>query len=146
MMIRTAAALFAAVFAIGAAARDAKHDEREILRIEALLCDAFEAGDGAALRRYLDPRFTLTSSRGVVTDFAQNVAEVTRREPRYEVFRNHDQKIRLYGDSAIILGITTVKGAADGQPFAADFQYTDTWVRDKDGWKLAASHASRLTK
>ena len=28
--------------------------------------------------------------------------------------------------------------------FAADFQYTDTWVRRDGRWKLAASHASRL--
>jgi hypothetical protein len=145
-MIRQAVALLAFALAGAAVAHDAARDEREILRVEAVLCKAFEAGDGATLRKYLDPHLTLTSSRGVVTDFEQNVAEVTSREPRYEVFRNHEQKVRLYGDSAIILGITTVKGVAGGEPFAADFQYTDTWVRAKDGWKLAASHASKLTK
>ncbi|WP_368562325.1 nuclear transport factor 2 family protein [Pseudoxanthomonas sp. UTMC 1351] len=127
-----------------AMARDTTQDEREILRVEAALCDAFEAGNATALRRYLDETFTLTDSRGTVTDFAQNVAEVERREPRYEVFRNHSQKVRLYGDAAITTGITAVKGRANGAPFAADFQFTDTWVYRDGGWKMVASHASRL--
>lgn len=127
-----------------AAARDARQDEREILKVEAALCRAFENGDAATVRRYLDKTFTLTDSRGVVTDFAQNVAEVERREPRYEVFRNHSQKVRLYGDAAITTGVTTVKGHAGGTSFAADFQFTDTWVYRDGEWKMAASHASRL--
>ena len=118
--------------------------ERELLRVEALLCRAFESGDAASLRQYLDERFTLTNSRGEVTDYRQNLAEVAKRDPAYEVFRNHEQKVRLYGNAAIITGITTIKGSSGGQAFAGDFQYTDTWVRSHGRWMLAASHASRL--
>jgi len=132
--------------AVATFARDAASDEKEIRSVEAVLCRAFESGDAAMLRKHMDATFTQTSSRGEVTDFEQNVAEVARREPRYEVFRNHDQKIRLYGDTAIILGITTVKGTADGKPFEGDFQYTDTWIRRDGLWKIAASHASRLAR
>jgi ketosteroid isomerase-like protein len=127
-------------------ARDAKQDEREIRRVEAELCHAFEVGDAATLRKDMDATFTLTSSRGEVSDFAQNLAEVASREPRYEIFRNHDQKVRVYGDAAIVTGITTVQGSSKGEPFAADFQFTDTWVRRNGYWLLAASHASRLPK
>jgi ketosteroid isomerase-like protein len=127
-------------------ARDAASDEKEIRRVEAVLCRAFESGDAATLRKYMDATFTQTSSRGEVTDFEQNVAEVARREPHYEAFRNHDQNVRLYGDTAIILGVTTVKGTSEGKAFEADFQYTDTWIRRDGHWKIAASHASRLTK
>ena len=136
--------LLLALTSASAAARSATGDEKEILRVEALLCRAFESGDAATLRKHMDATFTQTSSRGEVTGFEQNVAEVAKREPRYEVFRNHGQKIRLYGDAAIVLGITTVKGTADGQPFVGDFQYTDTWIRRNGEWKIAASHASRL--
>lgn len=127
-----------------ALARDAARDERDILRIEAELCRAFEEGDAATLRRHLDGTFTLTDSRGTVTGLEANIDEVERREPRYELFRNHSQQVRLYGDAAITTGVTTVKGSANGTPFAADFQFTDTWVYRDGGWKMAASHASRL--
>jgi ketosteroid isomerase-like protein len=146
-MVRTIFFLIALALPAGAAlARDAASDEKEIRTVEAVLCRAFESGDAATLRKHMDATFTQTSSRGEVTDYEQNVAEVVRREPRYEVFRNHEQKVRLYSDTAIILGTTTVKGTADGKPFEADFQYTDTWIRRDGHWKIAASHASRLAR
>jgi len=126
-------------------AHDAAQDEREIRRVEAQLCHAFEIGDAGTLRKDLDVTFTLTNSHGEVSDFAQNLAEVASREPRYEIFRNHDQQVRVYRDAAIVTGITTVKGTSKGDAFAADFQFTDTYVRRDGRWLLAASHASRLS-
>jgi ketosteroid isomerase-like protein len=70
---------------------------------------------------------------------------VQAREPRYETFRNHGQSIRIYGDTAIITGVTSVKGTAGGEAFAADFRFTDTWLYRDGRWLLAASHASRLS-
>ncbi len=63
---------------------------------------------------------------------------------QYELFRNHDSKLRVYGDTAVVNGVTSVKGSAGGEAFAADFQFTDTYVRRKSGWVIVASHASRL--
>jgi len=137
------AALFASTVGSGHA-RDVAQDERDIRRVEAALCQAFEKGDAETLRKDLDPSFTLTSSTGAVTDYEQNVAEVAQRDPAYEIFRNHDQKVRLYGNAAIVTGITSIKGHSGGKAFAGDFQFTDTWVYVGGHWKLAASHASRL--
>jgi ketosteroid isomerase-like protein len=142
--IRLIAMIVLSCFAHTACAREGAQDEREIRRVETELCKAFEDGDAPTLRKDLDPTFTLTNSRGEVSDFAQNLDEVSKREPRYEAFLNHDQNVRLYGDAAIVTGITTVKGHSKGEPFAADFQFTDTYVRRKGHWLLAASHASRL--
>ncbi|NNB88159.1 nuclear transport factor 2 family protein [Corallococcus exiguus] len=133
--------------ATGAAeARDPAQDERELLKVEAALCRAFETADVAALRKSLDARFTLTDSKGTVTDLEQNLAEVAKKDPVYEVFRNHHQKIRLYGDAAVVTGITTLKGHSGKTQFEGDFQFTDTWVYREGQWKLAASHATRLAK
>jgi ketosteroid isomerase-like protein len=127
-----------------AAARDAAQDEREIRAVAARICRAFQDGDADALRPLLDERFTLTSSNGEVTSLAQNLREVRARDPAYDVFRNHDQRVHLYGDAAIVIGITTVTGRSGGDAFAADFRFTDTWVYRDGHWTLAASHASRL--
>jgi len=117
---------------------------RDLLRVEAELCHAFEVGDAAVAKRDLDETFTLTDSHGGVTDYARNVADIEHRDPAYTVFRNHDQKLRLYGDAAIITGITSVRGHAGKDAFDGDSQYTDTWIRRGGRWRLAASHASRL--
>lgn len=138
------AAVMLAAITWPASARNAAQDEHDIRQVEAAICEAFEKGDADYLRMALDEKFILTASNGVVTDRAQNIAEVEQRDPAYEVFRNHDQVFHLYGDAAVVTGITTVKGRSGGESFAADFQFTDTWVRADGQWKLAASHASRL--
>ena len=143
--MRAATLMAMALLASGTAlAREKAADERDIRVAEAALCHAFEVGDAGELKKYLDPTFTLTNSRGEVTDYQANLAEVATREPRYDVFRNHDQKVRVYGDAAIVTGVTSVKGTAEKKPFEADFQFTDTYVLHDGHWLLAASHASRI--
>ena len=118
-------------------------DEREVRKVEAALCDALRTGDAAAIAKLEDETYTLTNSRSEVTTRADDIADA-KKGVRYDEFRNHDQNVRLYGDAAIVLGVTSVKGTSGGKPFAADFKFTDTYVRRDDGWKIAASHATRI--
>ena len=116
-----------------------------LLQAEADACKAFEDGNADALRQALTADFTLVDSRGNVTNLEQNLAEVAAREPYYDEFRNDSQRVRMQGqDTALIVGVTHVRGKAGGEAFAADFRYTDTWIRRDGRWLLAASHASRL--
>lgn len=133
----------AATAANPAASQDA--NTVALLKAEADACKAFEDGNADALRKALTPDFTLVDSCGNVTDLEQNLAEVAAREPYYDEFRNDGQRVRLYGDdTALIVGVTHIRGKAGGEAFAADFRYTDTWIRRDGRWRLAASHASRL--
>lgn len=120
-------------------------DEREIRKVEAALCDALRDGDAAAIAKLEDETYTLTNSKSEVTTRADDIADA-KKGVRYDEFRNHEQKVRLYGDAAIVLGVTSIKGTSGGKAFAADFQFTDTYVRRADGWKIAASHATRIEK
>lgn len=47
--------------------------------------------------------------------------------------------------AGLITGRTTVKGTAGDTPFAAEFQFTDTLVRQDGRWRVAASHVTRLS-
>ncbi|TKR33097.1 nuclear transport factor 2 family protein [Luteimonas gilva] len=118
-------------------------DGAQILKVEKDVSDAFEREDADWLEKHLDPTFTLTSSNGKVTTRADEVADL-RGGTKYDVFRNRDSKVRLYGDAAVVTGITRVEGKADGKPYSMDFQFTDTYIRKPEGWVMVASHASRL--
>jgi ketosteroid isomerase-like protein len=106
-------------------------------------CAAFERGDVTAVEAFLGDGFTLTSGSGEVTTREQTLDEVRKREPRYEVFRNSRLRVRLYGDTALVLGITTVKGTSAGKPFAVELAFTDTLLKRAGRWVIVASHASR---
>jgi ketosteroid isomerase-like protein len=127
-----------------AQARDVSQDERNILRAEAAICSAYEEGDGDTVRNRLVDGFTMTDSKGAVTNRDKEADAVARRDPTYLLFKNHDQKVRLYGDAAVVTGITSLQGHTASSTFAGDYAYTDTWVYSDGRWKLAASHASLL--
>jgi ketosteroid isomerase-like protein len=137
-----AAALLVPAYA--SAAPSAADDERDIMRVEHELCEAFRTNDAQTIGRLEDETYTLINSRGEISTRANDIADAKKAETTYSEFRNHDTTIRLYGDAAIVLGITSVKGTSAGKEFKADFRFTDTYVRRADGWKIAASHASNL--
>ena len=136
--------LLAALAAPTFAAASAADDTREIERVERELLDALRTGDVAKIEKYEDETYTLVSTRGEVTTRADDIADAKKGDIRYTEFRNHDTTMRLYGDSAVRLGITSLKGTSSGKPFALDVRFTDTYIRRPDGWKLASSHATRI--
>ena len=137
--------LFSAIAYPAIAASNAD-EEKALRKVEAMLCAAFQNSDADVIARFEDEHYTLTNSRGLVTGRAQDVDEARKRDPKYDVFRNHDQKIRFYGDAAIINGITTAKGSSGGTAFDADFQYTDTYIKRDGQWILASSHATKIER
>jgi ketosteroid isomerase-like protein len=47
-----------------------------------------------------------------------------------------------YGDVGVVLAESAQEGTHDGTPYATTFRYTDVWVRQDAGWRLATRHAS----
>jgi hypothetical protein len=125
---------------------DRTADEAAVIQLLHAACEAFRVGNVDYLNAALEERFTLTDSRGAVTTKEQELAAVRNGDPKYDVFRNSDMKVRLYGDTALVNGITTVQGTSAGKPFRAELQFTDTLIKRNGEWRLAASHASPLIK
>jgi ketosteroid isomerase-like protein len=142
MKMRRAGAGLLMAMGIASARADEATDVAAVLQAEKEVCAAYERGDADWLAVHLDPTFTLTGSTGTLTTREQEVADL-RSGTRYQVFRNRDSRVRLYGDAAVVTGITHVEGQAQGKPYALDFQFTDTYVRRPQGWVIVASHASR---
>lgn len=109
-------------------------------------CDAFRLRDLAALERLLAPEFTLVSTTAEVQSRAQALQEVRDGDPQYERFENHSMTARVYGDTAVVQGITSLKGRSSGRPFALDVRFTDTLVRTDGRWTIVVSHVTRLPR
>jgi ketosteroid isomerase-like protein len=121
-----------------------RSDEAEAMAVTQAACDAIRNADAAALQPLLAPEFTLVGPGGDVQPRAQVFAEVAAKDPRYEVFRNHDMVAHVYRDAAVVQGITSLKGTSQGQPFALDVRFTDTLIRIDGTWKIVVSHVTRI--
>ena len=57
-----------------------------------------------------------------------------------------DLKVRVYGNTAIATYRSTYDMVVRGEPRARTIIATDTWIKQKGGWKLVAAHASEAKK
>jgi len=119
-------------------------DEAAIIRTLHEACKAYLDGDVTRIEYLLTEDFTLTDADAVVTTRADDIQHAKNGTLKYTIFENRDMKVRLHGDAAVVTGITNVAGMAGTTSFAAEFQFTDTMVREGGRWRVAASHISRI--
>ena len=120
-------------------------DEDDVLRAERELALCYQNSDAACIEQGVTEDYTLTNSKGKITTRADDLAEATKHDPKYEIFENHDMKVRIYGGAAVVTGITHAKGISGGQLFNAEFRFTDTFVKDQGRWRLWAGQAVKIT-
>jgi ketosteroid isomerase-like protein len=118
--------------------------EQDAMAVTQAACDAFRLRDIPALERLLAPEFNLVSSNSEIQSRAQALQEVRDGDPQYDRFENHSMTARVYGDTAVVQGITSLKGRAAGKPFALDVRFTDTLVRVNGSWTIVVSHVTRI--
>jgi ketosteroid isomerase-like protein len=119
-------------------------DEQRVMQVTQDACVAFLEADVAAAEALLAPGFTLVNSSAVVQTGDEVLAEIRNRDPVYDEFRNHSMTARVFGDAAIVQGITTVKGKSGGHAFAVNVRFTDTLIREHGKWRLLVSHVTAI--
>jgi len=88
----------------------------------------------------------LVTGRGQVYT-RQDLLDAARdRKDVYEhqVEQPGTQKVRVFGDTAVVTALLWTKGTRDGgqTPFDYKLWFSDTYVRTKAGWKYAFGQAS----
>lgn len=148
-VIRLAAcgALFSVLFSVKPAAAQDAAVIKELSRLEDVWAAAATKKDGAAVGRLVSPRFlSMDESDGTVVDKGTLVNAVTTTK-RSRTFTNGSYKGEVFGNIAIIAGLTTiVEKTATGSASHRN-AWTDTWMKQPDGqWLCIASQAAHLAK
>ena len=144
LCLLTLSACAAAPPAPTAAATASPEDEKAILQFEQNWCEAFRSGNAEAIASIEDEAYTLTNSRAELSTRADDIVEAKAHTIQYSKFYNHEQNVRLYGDTAIVTGITSLEGTSGDKPFKLDVRFTDTLVRRNGEWKAVAGHVTKL--
>ena len=122
--------------------RAATSDERAVLERERDVMAAYTRGDTAALGRLLADDLTATSPGGFVATKRDVVAAVgAYRGLTFDATR---LRARAYGDAAVVTGILTLSDTQGGRDERDYLRVTDTFVRQRGGWRLAASQQTHV--
>jgi hypothetical protein len=118
-------------------------DEQELRDIEQGLARAWLNRDRAFLERVLAPGWSVTQPDGTMLDRKAVLGEFFDAV-RFEMNVIDDVEVKLFGDTAVVRGRTTVRATFNDMPVSATIRFTDVFIKRKQQWQVVASHASSL--
>ena len=144
---RCAVPLLAAIaFSTSASAAPARDDVAQLERLDRAMQKAVIDRDPVAFASFLTDDYVLVVSNSRMADKAEVVAEIDAPDTRMDINDSTDLRVRVHGDTAIVIADLHQIGRNGDQPFDYWVRYTDTWIRTAGGWKCWSGHATRLQK
>ena len=118
--------------------------EKEVIRLEQDWANAFVKGDAVKLAEIEADDYIYTGPDGKVTTKAEEQRLIKSGDLKFTECRLTDLKVRIYGKTAVVSGISLVKGTEKQHEVSGKYRFTDVWIHKKNGWKAVASHEVSL--
>jgi ketosteroid isomerase-like protein len=103
---------------------------------------AVKRNDAEAMSRILADDFILVTGRGATFTKADLLKSARDKSSVYEHQEDTQQKVRVWGNTAVVTALLWLKGTTDGKPFERKLWFSDTYVRTAAGWRYVFGQAS----
>jgi ketosteroid isomerase-like protein len=150
MIMPKAASVFLVLMAmpmLGYAKDAATADLHAALKAQA---DAWDAAivrkDRQAIAKNMSETFLQIGSDGMTADKTQFLQNITSPDLVIEPYTVEDFRIRTYGNTALINGVTDMHGTYEGKPFRVHYRYTDTYVKEGGVWRVVNVQTTRIAE
>ena len=104
--------------------------------------DAALKGDANWMQQHLAPGYVSVGPTGAVSNREQVIQNMKSGAMKYDAIDIKDQKVKLFGNTAVVDTEAHVKATSNGQPVDGDFRATHVWVKEGDTWKLVSFQAT----
>ncbi len=118
--------------------------EQIIRRLDHERIQAQIGADAASLDRLYADDFIGIGPSGTVRNKAQVIRDFTSGDLKYQSITTDDVQVRVYGNTAVETGRSTMSGQDKGKPVPRDNRFTRVWVAQRGHWRLVANHYSLL--
>ena len=103
--------------------------------------------DAVALDRIYADDFIGVGPSGTVRTKAQVISDFTSGDLKFQSIITDEVKVRVYGNTAVETGLSTMSGQDKGKAVPLDTRFTRVWVNQDGRWRLVANHySSRITQ
>jgi ketosteroid isomerase-like protein len=131
-----------AIMMTGASHASPQDDAKTVAALDTEYQAAVKNNDAATMERILADDFVLVTGRGKTFNKADLLGEARARKTAYEHQEELEQKVRVWGDTAVVTALLWVKGTEGGKGFEYKLWFSDTYVRGPGGWRYAFGQAS----
>ncbi len=119
-------------------------DEQTVLDAEKARFEATTSKNYDAMERLLADDLVYTHSSGVVDGKQAYIESIRSGKANYVAIIPDEQKVRVYGNTAIVNGTCQVKMNNDNKPTEFKLRYTDVYVKKGKQWQLAAWQSLKI--
>jgi len=115
-----------------------------ILRVEQQRVAALVNDDFPSLDRLLADDLTYAHSSTVVETKAEYLASLRSGALKYTALTHELPQVRLYGDTAVLTGLSTVQALSQGKPGTVKLRFLIVYVQRHHQWQMVAWQSTRL--
>jgi len=123
---------------------DHSQEEQALKKIQREWAEARVKGDSSYARRIDAEDCTIVWSDGRIVNKRGDLESMTG-DIVFSEFKIDDLRVRLYGDTGIVVGQGTIRAHKGKQDLlGGKFVWTDTFVKDGGEWKVAGSQITPI--
>ncbi len=100
--------------------------------------------NAVALNRIYADDFIGIGPSGTVRTKPQVILDFTSGELKFQSITTDDVRVRVYGNTAVETGRSTMIGQDKGKAVPRDNRFTRVWIKHGGRWRLVANHYSLL--
>ena len=120
--------------------------QQELLKLEKEFAQAITNNDAEAVNGFLADDWVLVDPDGGIIDKERFLEIIRSGALSHELMESSDSRVRLYGSTAVVTGLTTTKGKFMGQDFTSCERATDVFVKQDDRWLCVLTQLTRFNK
>jgi uncharacterized protein (TIGR02246 family) len=134
--------LVGALVAAPAQAQKQSAGEQEVRKAtEMLNAASLIKKDRAAMERFYADDYVYNHSNGTVTNKNEEIAEYMSPDIKWTEHKSDNVNVRMYGDVAVVTGVSTLTGTAKGYSSGAR-RFTELWVKRDGRWQTIGGQST----
>jgi hypothetical protein len=122
--------------------RSSVDDEKAVAALDTEYQAAVKKNDGVTMDRILGDDFVLVTGLGKTYTKADLLEEARSGRVVYERQEDSNQKVRAWGNTAVVTALLWAKGTDNGRAFDYKLWFSDIYVRTPSGWRYVFAQAS----
>ncbi len=114
----------------------------EVLEAEKEWTQAHLIIDVQALDRLMHPDYSIIKPNGTVWDKETALASIVPGKREWFEAGSSEHYVRIYGDTAIVIGLWKAMGVNNGEPFDYSARYTSLWVKENNILRIVSDQST----
>jgi len=121
-------------------------EQGRILSLENSWNQATQAQDRKALDLLLDDELVEIGSDGILMNKSQYITALSTPKIRFDHITSDSIQVRLYGKSAVVVGVYHESGIKNGKTYVRRERFIDTWINRSGAWTCVASQSTLILR